>query len=241
VRLPELPILNESGTLYMIAGDILAAIMVYPEDQEKQEEYLAAVLVEKCQDVGKDADSLITLAGITPWLLPALSRPRTAGGAIAAAKKATGSAWAAGEILLTMLAVSIHHPEINIRVSMTIDVLEEFQRGGPAGIGNRTLWDTWSRFRSVSHFYAVRRLWDLSVEDPEGMHWEEWITGDFDEYLAVAEDLRKMAVTRRFLSHEETWRVPDSLSLPPSQIEPGALLPELLTLFQEYRPKHSKR
>ena len=236
--MPELPILDASGKLHEIAGDILVAIMVYPEDQEKQQEYLSAVLVEKYQD---DPGALSALAGNIPWLVPALSRSRTAGGVIAAAKKATSSAWAAGEILVAMLTVSIHHPEIAVGVSMTIDVLEEFHREGPAKIGHRTLWDAWKKFRSVAHFYAVRRLWDLSYKDPEGEHWEAWLAEGFDEYLAVAEDIRKRAIKRRFLSHREAWRVPSSLSLPPSRIEPGDMLPELLSLFQRYRPKHSKR
>lgn len=234
--MPELPILD-AGKLHRFSGDILVAIMIYPEDEERQEEYLAAVLVEKCAGNPKALD---LLPKNFPWIVAALSRTRTAGGIIAAAKKAAGSAWAVGEILTAMLAVSIHHPEIAIGPSMAIDVLYEFHREGPARIGHRTLWDVWSKFRSVSHFYAVRRLWDLSFEDPQGMLWEDWTTADFDEYLAAAEDIRKMAITRRFLTHEETWRVPDSLSLPPAKIEPGALLPELLILFQTYTPKHSR-
>jgi hypothetical protein len=235
---PELPILDARGNLLEIALDIIVAFMAFPEDQERREEYLAVVIVETC---GDNPEALRAAADAVPWLVPALSRQRTAGGVVSAAKRATGSAWAAGEILVTMLAVSLHHPEIDVGVSMTIDVIDQFQRGGPASIGNRTLWDVWSKFRSVSHFYAVRRLWDISVADPEGLNWEGWISDAFDEYLVLAEGIRKMAVTRRFLSHEETWRVPDSMSLPPAHIEPGALRPEMLSLFQSYSPKHSKR
>jgi hypothetical protein len=240
VRVPELPILDASGGLSEVAQDIVLAIMAYPEDEDRQEELLASLIVEKYQDHPRCPEILAGLTAAFPWFAAALYRSSTPAGVLSAARKATGSAWAAGEILVSMLAVSIHHPEINVGLSMTIDVLEEFNREGPARIGNRTLWDAWSRFRSVSHFYAVRRLWDVSYEDPEGVHWDDWTTADFDEYLATAEDLRKVAITRRFLFYDETWRVPDSFALPPAQIQPGPLLPELLDLFRRYRPKHSK-
>jgi len=240
--MPELPILAETGKLHEIAPDIIWTIMVYPNDPDRQEELLAAFIIEKYADDPEGEDVLSGLAASIPWLAAALYRSSTPSGVMALAKRATGSSWAAGEILTAMLAVSIHHPEIAIGPSMAIDVLYEFHREGPVRIGHRTLWDVWSKFRSVSHLYAVRRLWDLSCgdQDPEGLGWERWLAEGFEEYLALAEDIRKMAITRRFLSHEETWRVPETLSLPPAQIQPGALRPELLSLFQGYSPKHSK-
>lgn len=238
--MPELPILDANGKLNEFARDILWAVMCYPQDGDRQEELLAAFILEKYQDHPASPEILAELAGSIPWLAAALYRSSTPSGVLAAAKKATGSAWAVGEILTTMLAVSIHHPEIPIGPSMAIDVIYEFHRDGSGRIGYRTLWDVWTKFRAVAHFYAVRRLWDLTFEDPEGLHWQDWTAADFDEYLAVAENIRQMAVTRRFLSHEETWRVPAALGLSPARIEPGPLMPEMLALFQSYRPKHSK-
>lgn len=139
---------------------------------------------------------------------------------------------------MTMLGAAIHHPEIPMSRAKAMTVLAKFHRDWPA---ERTREGVWSRFRSVAHFYAVRQLWDIDYEDPEGKAWERWITENFEHYLATAESIRTAAVTRRFLPYEGVWRTPAALALPPVQIQPGALVPELLELFGSYLPPYSAK
>lgn len=233
--MPELPILDASGQLSEAAGDILLAFMTYPEDEERREEFLACTIVQRYED---NPEALASLAGTMPWLVLALHRAPTPSGVFAEATQATGSAWIVGEILLMMLGAAIHHPEINVSITKTVSVLKDFHK---KDIGERTLWDAWSTFRSVAHFYAVRRFWMYAHDDPTGELWEDWVSGDFDEYLSAAEELREMAVTRRFLPYESTWRVPKSLTLPSVGVELAPLEPDLLALFRGYRPEHSRR
>jgi hypothetical protein len=234
----ELPILDADGKLSATALDIVIAIMTYPEDEERQEELRGAYLVERIPDVPEADQLLAKLTAEVPWLAAALRRSGTPRGVIASVKKTTASAWAVGETLLTMLAAAIHHPEIPMSRARAMTVLAKFHRDWPA---ERTREGVWSRFRSVAHFYAVRRLWDLEFEDPEGRIWERWLTEHLEQFLATAESIRTAAVMRRFLPYQGVWRVPAALALPSVQIEPGALIPELLELFLDYLPPHSAK
>src|SRR4051812_29188968 len=112
--MPVLPIVDSDGKLLPAALEIVLAITTYPADPKKQEEFLASALVDSLLRLENSAPALAELAATLPWLIPALYRSPTPEEVIEAAVQADASAWAAGEILLTMLTAAKHHPGLNV-------------------------------------------------------------------------------------------------------------------------------
>jgi hypothetical protein len=236
--MPELPIVDSEGKLLPYAPFIVLAYTIYPDGDDKFEELLASGMVhDVIRESPEDdhSEELLQLATNNPWLIPALFRGPTPERILKDANQADASAWAAGEILLMMLCASTFHPEIDLTLKMTIEVISEFQReGGRVAASESTLWNSWSKFKSVAHFHAVRQAWASSVDRPSYEHFIAWRIESFDEYLACAENYRKHAVAKRFVAYDESWRAPSSLLLPPANLELGPLTPELLKIFLRY-------
>lgn len=239
--MPELPLIDSDGKLLPYAPFVLLAYTTYPYDELKFEELLASGLVQHVlseEDASEDDRNaaLLDLTAGNPWIIPALHRGPAPKEILEAAMQSDASAWAAGEILLTMLCVSSFHPEIPLTVKMTVECISEFQREtGQVAASESTLWNSWGRFKSVAHFHAVRQGW-MAADDvpPEPEYFVAWRMVEFDTYLACAEHYRKLAVSKRLVKFKEFWRVPDNLQLPPAAIELGPLLPELLEIFLRY-------
>jgi hypothetical protein len=234
--MPVLPIVDSDGKLLPAAQEIVLAVTTYPTDPKKQEEFLASALVDGLLRLENSAPALAELAATLPWLIPALYRSPTPDEVIEAAVQADASAWAAGEILLTMLTAAKHHPRLNVGPKMAVEVISGYQEeAGLVAASESTLWNSWRRFKTVAHFHAVRQLWMLNYEPPTPEPFITWRMGNLTGYLAWSEHIRNDAVSRRFLPFEDTWRTPDSLQLPPVEIELGPLLPELFEAFKNYR------
>src|SRR6202030_1775789 len=71
------------------------------------------------------------------------------------------NSWAASQILLLMLEASVRHPELDVTPTKMVEVLPDILKGKktlgglPAPTSESTLWDGWSRFKSVAHLHLV--------------------------------------------------------------------------------------
>ena len=177
-------------------------------------------------------------------MVPALHRAGTPSQVIEGAARDHAVSWAAGELLLVMLTAAIHHPEVRISLTKAVYGLSRFFEGKPTYGGDqakakeRTLWKAWERFRSVAHFHAVRQLWTHD-NHPNPETFATWTGENFEEYLAVAEEIRREAALRRLTDRVDTWCVPRALQLRRMQLELTALDSELLQILLQYKPEHS--
>lgn len=243
--MPELPVLDASGKLSPVAHVILMAVMAYPENEQKQEEILASAVTGALQRVPESPAVTADLVQRFSWFLPAVHRAPSPGGVKRAALKASGSAWIAADALVLMLGGAIHHPDLDVHLTKALYAISVYhqgnvtRQGGKLRLGNRTLWTAWTTFRSVAHLHAVKRLWAEDHPD-DSKSFPQWFASNLEEFLAAAEDLRRQAVTRRFLTNGETWSVPPTLPLPPVTVAPAPLDPEMLAILRDYRPEHSR-
>jgi hypothetical protein len=237
--MPELPIVDSEGKLLSFAPILLQAYAVYPDGGDEFEELLASGIVsEVLLEESPSEDPIPLLLKIVtknPWIIPALHRGPTPEKILKDALQADIAAWGAGEILLTMLSVSKLYPDLGVHLRMTIEVISEFQKKSKRATSESTLWNSWMRFKSVAHFHAVRQGWMAAPDlpqDPE--YFAAWKLGDFANYLACAENYRKLAISGRFLKYKDAWRTPASLVLPAPDIGLGEPTPELLEIFLRY-------
>jgi hypothetical protein len=238
--MPVLPIGNAPSDLWIWL--VLYAFTAYPEDEEKRDEVIATQFAETLMKRPETRPMLDGFAAENPWFLPALHRADKPDKVLKMAADELVSGWACGEMLVLMLSAAVHHPDLDVTPTKTVWAMSKFHSGGKSQTGatvsasTRYIWKAWGKFKTMAHFHAVRPAWkdhfgDLGYLKPEAIR----------EYLAVAESIRRQAVTRRFLSQEETWRVPESLPLPRIRYNPGGLTPEMLDLFRRYKPEHSRR
>ena len=248
--MPKIDLLvGEDGSLSGFASMYLHALSCYPEakDEDKRARFMIAlaaqISVKSAIAMGED-----TLVLPTSWLDVLLDSPPT-DKIFSAAATAAGNSWIAGEVILFMVDAAIHHPELEVTPTKALWALqrilkgEETFGGGTVSVGERTVWAAWSRFKSVAHFHAVRQIWlqDKTREnrgDPKefvGMQHERVL-----EYLALAEVIRKEATQRNLIRHSETWWPPDSLDLPPAEINFPPLPQPALEVLAQYRPEYAK-
>jgi hypothetical protein len=235
---PELPITGSDGRLHDFADMVLLAVMTYPEDEHKQRQLVASTLVAGLLKTEKPDKAVVKAVTSLPWLVEALwSAPRHED-VVTRFGKDLGLSWPAGELMLTLLGAAIHHPETDITITKAVDAVFRYYHGalthsgGRARVTTRTIWNAWERFRSVAHFHAARRLYETTGGDS----WK----ANLPEYLAASEEVRREAVTRRFLPSEGLWTSPSSLRLPRVDVEFGALKPEMLAIIRSYKPAHSR-
>lgn len=243
--MPALDILDEDGKLSAIfAGPQVLAVSFYPDDEAKREEMLA-VFAAELMLVAPEADrKLELLAPFIPALVRALPPPQI----WHQASRHGGNSWMAGEILLFLLSSTIHHPELQVTPTKAIHSLAGLMRGAPTfggdpvSVGIRRFWQSWSRFKSVAHFHAVRQiLWQHATDAAVALQKMADLTAErLVEYLALARALSAEAFKYGILVPSETWTIPDSLELPPAQIGSPPLPEVALAALAAYQPEHSR-
>jgi hypothetical protein len=225
----------------------LTAVTMYPDKEEKREQLLIAITA-KVLVMGAQAQSKPQVEIDTRWLDLLLKSPPVDKIVSDAASYAAHS-WIAGEVILFMINAAIHHPELNVTLTKAVWALprllggEETWNGGAVSVGQRTVWKAWSRFKSVAHLHAVRQIWLQDRTREIGPDIEGFVNLHNDkilEYLSISEAIRKAAVERRILRHDDTWRPPEGLELPPARIEIPKLPQSAIEELGRYRPEYSK-
>lgn len=219
------------------------AVTIYPTEVQKRDQLLIATA---CKALTLGSKPRIEIEA--DWLKVLLDAPpldKIMGDAGAYA----GSSWMAGELILFMISAALHHPELDITLTKGVWVLPKVLGGGETWDGGvfsaapRTVWKAWSRFKSVAHLHAVRQIWLQDRNRQAGPDMEGFSKLQMDkvlEYLAFSEAIRRQAVERRIIRHEDTWRSPESLVLPSVTLEIPPLPQPALDELAKYRPEYSK-
>jgi hypothetical protein len=237
--MPVLPIEDAPSDTYMAA--VVYAFATYPKNEAKRDEVIATFFAGVLTRRPEYRPLLEDFNAKNPWFFPAVHRAGTPEKVMKATAEEHVSGWTCGDLLLLMLSAAAHHPELDATTTKALWVMSELYRGAKSRTGatvstsRRYIWKAWGKFKTVAHFHAVRPAWmdhfgDYEFIKPEAIR----------EYLAVAESIRQQAVARRFLSHEKTWRVPESLELPHITYHTAPLESETIDLFRRYRPEHSR-
>jgi hypothetical protein len=239
------------GTLSPWAQVCLFAFMAFPggeKDESKRLQFITVNAVTfKVESASSQGESEIQLP--TSWLKTLVASPPAAKVVSGAGAKAR-NAWMAGEVILFLINSAMHHPELEVTTTKAIWALprllngEETYRGGRFSVGMRTVWEAWRVFKPVAHFWAVHRIWLQDKTRETGIDtagFMQHLGGErLPDFLALSEVIRKAAVERKIVSHGETWRPPDSLTLPPARIDfPGLPQPALEELAK-FRPEYAK-
>jgi len=160
----------------------------------------------------------------------------------------------AGQLLLRVLACSIHHLEhasLGKAVFLFIEELKIENKTKPKNErinDNRTkILDSWSKMRSVAHLWAAASL----VDEPGTKAFFKCPDGFLPRLLAIAEALRihgEQHSAQRLndkkgpiLDPSSTWRPPDCLELPVVKLIPSRLPPEALEKLRHYRADRSRK
>lgn len=249
--LPVLHVTNEDGNLTELAAAIVQAVITYPGPEDpRQLQMLASVgaelLISHPDAFEEDSRPLVALE-----LIPHVYAAPEPGILRQRGRTYAQNAWVAGELLLFLLSAAIHHPERNVTVTKALSVLravfkgQETWGGKRINLSARGAWEAWSRFKSVSPFYALQqiRLEQLKAEGVDSKRLEEQIaqlfTEDLLSSLAAVEALRRAAVERKILDFDGTWRVADNTRLPPAEIGVPPLPRASLDALDAYVPEHS--
>jgi hypothetical protein len=237
--MPVLPIKDAPNDAFMAA--VVYAHATYPKDEAKRDEVIATFFAGVLTRRPEYRPALENFTVQNPWFIPAVHRAGRPEEVMKETAEEHVSGWACGDLLLLMLSAAVHHPELDVTTTKAVWAMSELYRGAKSQAGVtvsaslRYIWGAWGKFKTVAHFHAVRPAWmdhfgDYAFIQPEAIR----------EYLAVAESIRNQAVARRFLSHEKSWRVPESLELPDIAYHPAPLEPETIDLFRHYKPEHSR-
>jgi hypothetical protein len=236
----------------------LLAVSIYPDREEKREELIVTTgvqLLVKLEEERRKRENDIEkkpeeqrISIPLEWLKVIVRSP-AADQVIKDAGANAVYSWVAGELIMFMISAAIRHPQLDVTMTKAVWALprllrgEETYGGGSVSLSQRTVWKAWSRFKPVPHLHAIRQIWlqdknrrtGPDIASFVGMHNEKIL-----EYLSMAEAIRKAAVERKILRHEETWWPPETLKLPPARVGVPALPPSALEELARYAPEHSK-
>lgn len=240
-------LLEEDGSLSWFAPVSLLAVSMYPDREDKREQFLinvAAQMIARGAEAKEEHDVQIP----TAWLDSILQSPSSEK-IISDSGVYASNSWIAGELIMFMIDAAIHHPELEVTLTKAVWALprllggEETFGGGTVSVAQRTVWKAWGRFKSVAHLHAMRQIWLQDKDRQTGPDIEGFVALHNDkilEYLSLSEAIRKAAVERRILRHDDTWRPPESLQLPPARIEIPPLPQSAIEELKKYRPEFSK-
>ena len=240
-------LLSEDGSLSWFAPMVLTAVTAYPDKEEKREQLLIAIAAQ-AMAMSAQAESKPRVEIAVDWLDIILKSP-SVDKIISDAAAYAANSWIAGEVILFMINAAVHHPELNVTLTKAVWALprllggEETWDGGKLSFGQRTTWKAWSRFKSVAHLHAVRQIWLQDRTREAGPDMEGFVTLHNDkilELLAMSETIRKAAVERRIIRHDDTWRPPDGLELPEVSIEIPRLPQSAIEELSKYSPEFSR-
>lgn len=238
--------MSEDGSLSDVALFALVATRTYPTEQAKRDLFFAASMVrvllriktelkDENVEIPRDCLNLILNA-------PPIDK------IVANAHAYAANSWIAGEMILFMINAAIHHPELDVTLTKAVWIIprlfegKETWQGRPFSISQRTVWGAWSRFKSVAHFHAVEQIWRQDKNRETGPDDEGFLklqTERLLEYLALSEVIRRAAVDRRIISHNDTWWSPESLHLPSINLGLPPLPETALRELAAYRPEFS--
>jgi hypothetical protein len=255
--MPVLELLESDGSLSLFAPVNLLAVTMYPDQEEKREELLVTTAVQlllkhadskKQKGKSKKREGQASIPVPAEWLA-VLLRSSSAEKVIEDAAAYAGYSWVAGELIMFMISAAIHHHAMDVTMTKAVWAQtrlfrgEETYGGTALSLSQRTVWKAWSRFKSVAHLHAIRQIWlqdknrqtGPNIEGFVGMHNDKIL-----EFLSIAEAIRKAAVERKILKHEETWWPPETLNLPPARVEVPPLPATALEELAKYVPEHSR-
>lgn len=243
--MPPIDLLEADGSLGPLAASEVLAVTLYPDDKEKRFELLVSVASQILVKAGNEAKAEKVEIPVA-WLEVLIRAPSREKILTAAADYAANS-WIAGELMLFMVTAAIHHPELDITLTKAILTLKQACEGVPTfgggvtSFGKRTAWTAWGRFKSVAHFHAVRQLWLIDGAIGPGVEdWAKFTTGKrLAEYIALAETIRRAAVERKIVRHQDTWYAPPGMELPASGFHLPPFPESTLEIFARYSPEHS--
>lgn len=243
--MPPIELLEPDGSLSLLAPIHLHAVTFYPDNESKRNELLVSTAVRlkiELEDEEEHLDVPIS------WLEVLLTSPPAEKILQDAARYAKNS-WIAGEILLFMVNAAVHHPDLDVNLTKAVWVFPRLCRkhkergGGAVSISEKTIWNAWARFKSVAHFHAFRQNWLQNTANESRPTAEDFVSlhsGRLLDYLGMTEGIRRAAVERKIVKHEETWFPPEGLTLPSSLLDIPPLPDSALEELDKFSMEHSK-
>jgi hypothetical protein len=247
--MPVLNIVDKDGGLNLFAPTEVLSVILYPDDEGKREEFLVSGVVRTLLELSDEEKRNKVLKAAAVGFIPVLWRSPDPDTIIRRAVSYAGSSWVAGEMLLFMLSVAIHHPEHEVSPTKAVYTLSQVLEGGDtfggesAAVKERTLWKAWGRFKSAAHFVAIRQfvLQEYQEATPDlFMSLATLSVEALSLYLSGAEYLRRLGEQHQILDPAETWRVPEGLDLPVSEITLPPLPEQHLRVLTTYRPEYAR-
>lgn len=227
------------------------ARLAYPDDDEAQVEFSTVMLFQTIM-AHQGLENYDQLLDLAKPLIPTLLNARPPNEVLRAATESMADGWVAGRLLLLLLRATTHHRELRPSVTKGIHVLAQRYRnaknrkGTDLFTGERTLWEKWRRFKSVSHFHTQIQHAIIASEfegvDPlsTAMEAAHLLSEDFPAYLAQAEAFRVLAERLRIVEPGELWSVPADVEIPSLEFDPGPLSEFELAALRAYQPPHAK-
>jgi len=260
--MPVLELLEPDGSLSMFAPTHLLAVTMYPDQEEKREELLVSTAVQLLVKLAEEVKKQKKIKGTkdqkerarpsvsvpADWLAVLLRSP-SAEKVIGDAAAYASYSWVAGELIMFMISAAIHHPAMDVTMTKAVWAFPSLfagratYGGGSVSLSHRTVWKAWSRLKSVAHLHAIRQIWLQDKKSKADLDLEGFVTLHNDkllEYLASSEAIRRAAVERKILKHEETWWPPEGLKLPLTKVQVPPLPPTALEELAKYVPEHSR-
>lgn len=240
------------GNLDFFASDFLSAAIAFPEDDQLQEQYLAALAL-KLVVMHRETDHYETLLVSAQDLLPAMLEAPPLSKLVRLAGQGIGRGWIAGRLLELLVRAEVHHPELQATVSKGIYALSQVYGDAKAGGGSylyvseRTLWSNWRRYKRVAHFHALIQMALMGSEatgEQSTLCTPEDFTvparEDLPAFVARAEWLRGFSEEHRLVRRDELFQAPPDLELPEVAVWVPVLDEDELEALTLYRPPHSK-
>lgn len=151
-------ILTPDGTLQAASAPLLLSYAAFPDDDVKREAFAYTLLAQEIVDAAREAgqESEVTIS--TEFLSILLEAPKVSE-IQEEAGRALDRGTIAGQLALYAVAAAKGRPGTKLSIEKVIFLMESLsaeaevpdQRRLP---GERTIWDCWSRFKSVSHVLA---------------------------------------------------------------------------------------
>ena len=203
---------NQDGKLDPAAPILVLSKMLFPNDQERYEEFVVETLEKASREQKNVADPLYR--ALDPFKYLRDENPTQRG-------------LAAGAVLTLVRIIAEKYPKHDASLNKAFAVLEiEFKRKRqnrrdalPAN--KRGLQRSWADFQSVSHLWAAMWLFGEKMDSLEQAAEAISTVDTFPGFLATAESMRDFGeacplpnTKNLLLSAETMWQIPKDLPLP---------------------------
>lgn len=226
IDLPEEPPLPGANTFYYP----IQSVMLYPRNEDRRLQWFAAAMAASYRLWREQGAPTLILEDFHGWigvLWEFKQAPqRVYQDGIARASRAALS----GHVLMYLLRLHRHHSE-RCHLEQAKALVVEFAPREAEPPSESLVAKAWAEFKTVSHLWATFLGRAPTVAEAEEN--AAWVT-----FLGFAEALRKAAEKARLLDPRETWKGPDSLSLPTPEKPPDipALSEEQLEFLSQQFP-----